>query len=54
MENDLSNIRLRWHRLREDKVEAAKQLSNVKMAEDELDRLSEEKSQVDLDEKVFP
>ncbi|KAI8566801.1 hypothetical protein RHMOL_Rhmol02G0070100 [Rhododendron molle] len=51
MENDLSNIRLRWHRLREDKVEAAKQLSNVKMAEDELDRLSEEKSQVDLDEK---
>lgn len=54
MENDLSNIQLRWHRLREDKVEAAKHLSNVKMVEDELDRLSEDKSQVDLDEKVFP
>lgn len=54
MENDLSNIQLRWHRLRQDKMEAANVLSKMKMAEEELERLSEEKSQVDLDEKVFP
>lgn len=54
MENDLSNIQLRWHRLRQDKMEAANVLSKMKMAEEELERLSEKKSQVDLDEKVFP
>ncbi|XP_022146955.1 DNA repair protein RAD50 [Momordica charantia] len=51
MENDLSNIQIRWHTLREEKVKAANTLRDVKKAEEELDRLTEEKSQVDLDEK---
>lgn len=52
MENDLSNIQIRWHTLREEKVKAANTLRDVKKAEEELDRLVEEKSQVDLHEKV--
>jgi DNA repair protein RAD50 len=52
MENDLSNIQIRWHTLREEKVKAANTLRDVKKAEEELERLTEEKSQVDLDEKV--
>lgn len=52
MENDLSNIQLRWHNAREEKVIAANTLRNVKKAEEELERLTEEKSQVDLDVKV--
>ncbi|XP_021888957.1 DNA repair protein RAD50 isoform X1 [Carica papaya] len=51
MENDLSNIQIRWHTLREEKVKAANTLRDVKKAEEELERLAEEKSQVDLDEK---
>lgn len=53
MENDLSNIQIRWHTLREEKVKAANVLRDVKKAEEELERLAEEKSQVDLDEKVI-
>ncbi|CAK9149109.1 unnamed protein product [Ilex paraguariensis] len=52
MENDLSNIQIRWHTLREEKVKAANTLRDVKKAEEELDRLAEEKSQLELDEKV--
>lgn len=52
MENDLSNIQIRWHTLREEKVKAANTLRDVKKAEEELEHLTEEKSQVDLDEKV--
>ncbi|XP_031379427.1 DNA repair protein RAD50 isoform X3 [Punica granatum] len=51
MENDLSNIQIRWHTLREEKVKAANTLRDVKKVEEELDRLAEEKSQLDLDEK---
>uniref|UniRef100_A0A2N9GWL7 DNA repair protein RAD50 n=2 Tax=Fagus sylvatica TaxID=28930 RepID=A0A2N9GWL7_FAGSY len=51
MEMDLSNIRIRWHTLREEKVKAANALRDVRKAEEELERLTEEKSQVDFDEK---
>ncbi|XP_052207378.1 DNA repair protein RAD50 isoform X2 [Diospyros lotus] len=51
MENDLSSIQIRWHTTREEKVKAANTLRDVKKAEEELDRLAEEKSQVELDEK---
>ncbi|XP_062165203.1 DNA repair protein RAD50 [Alnus glutinosa] len=51
MENDLSNIQIRWHTLREEKVKAANTLRDVKKAEEELERLTEEKSQVDFDDK---
>ncbi|XP_050216899.1 DNA repair protein RAD50 [Mercurialis annua] len=51
MENDLSHMQLRWHALREEKVMAANTLQNVKKAEEELERLVEEKNQVELDEK---
>lgn len=52
MENDLSNVQIRWHTLREEKVKAANTLRDVKKAEEELERLVEEKIQVELDEKV--
>ncbi|XP_030533832.1 DNA repair protein RAD50 isoform X1 [Rhodamnia argentea] len=51
MENDLSNIQIRWHTLREEKVKAANTLRDVKKAEEELERLWEEKNQLDFDEK---
>lgn len=51
IENVLSNIRLRWHSLREEKVKATAILENVKRLA-ELGRLTEEKTRADLDEKV--
>ncbi|XP_061369150.1 DNA repair protein RAD50 isoform X2 [Gastrolobium bilobum] len=51
MENDLSNIQMRWHTLREEKLKAANTLQNVKRVEEELEHLTEKKTQVDLDEK---
>lgn len=53
MENDLSNIQIRWHTLREEKVKAANTLRDVKKAEEELEHLMEEKVQLDLDEKLL-
>lgn len=52
MENDLSNIQIRWHTLREENVKAANTLRDVKKAEEELEHLMEERGQLDLDEKV--
>ena len=52
MENDLSHIQIRWHALREEKVTAANILRDVKKSEEELERLVEEKHQVELEEKV--
>ncbi|XP_077250252.1 DNA repair-recombination protein (RAD50) [Tasmannia lanceolata] len=49
--NDLSNIQMRWHTLREEKLKASAILHRVNKAEEELDRLAEEKTQVELDEK---
>ncbi|TXG72647.1 hypothetical protein EZV62_001226 [Acer yangbiense] len=51
MENDLSSIQGRWYSLREKKTEVANKLRDIKKAEEELERLAEERSQVDLDEK---
>ncbi|XP_054820510.1 DNA repair protein RAD50 isoform X2 [Prosopis cineraria] len=51
MENDLSNVQIRWHTLREEKVKVANTLQDVKRVEEELERLIEEKNSVDLDEK---
>lgn len=51
MENDLSSIQIRWHSLREQKLEAANKLAYAKKVEEELEHLEEEKSQVELDEK---
>lgn len=53
MENDLSNIQIRWHTLREEKVKAANTLRDVKKVEEELDHLMEEKGQLDLDEELL-
>ncbi|XP_028772634.1 DNA repair protein RAD50 [Neltuma alba] len=51
MENDLSNVQIRWHTLREEKMKVANSLQDVKRIEEELERLIEEKNLVDLDEK---
>lgn len=53
MENDLADTRIRWHSLKEEKGKTANILRDVERVEAELDRLTEEKSQVDLDEKVI-
>lgn len=53
LQDDLSAVRNRWHNIREEKVKAANLLSDVKRAEEELERLTEEKNRVDLDEKVI-
>lgn len=52
MDKDLSALQMRWNSLREKKIEVANTLSNIKRAEEELDRLFGEKSQVELDLKV--
>lgn len=52
MENDLSNIRIRWHSLREEKVGVANTLQVVKRLEEEIESLTEEMNQIDLAEKV--
>uniref|UniRef100_A0A2P2LUX9 DNA repair protein RAD50 n=1 Tax=Rhizophora mucronata TaxID=61149 RepID=A0A2P2LUX9_RHIMU len=51
VENDLSHIQIRWHALREEKVTAANMFRDVKKVEEEIERLAEEKDQVDLDQK---
>ncbi|KAK9138451.1 hypothetical protein Sjap_009045 [Stephania japonica] len=51
MNNDLSNIQMRWHSLREEKSEASNTLHKVKKAEEDLERLAEDKTQVELEEK---
>lgn len=52
MNNDLSNLQVRWHSLREEKLKASAILHKVKKAEEDLEHLAEEKAQVELDEKV--
>ena len=48
MEKDLSSIQMRWHTVREEKTKATNILQGVKRLEEELERLTEEKTQVDL------
>lgn len=50
---DLSNIQMRWHALREEKLKASSILHKVKKAEEDLLLLAEEKEQLALDEKVI-
>lgn len=52
MENDLSNIQLRWHAQREEKMKTTSALEDVKRLEDDLEHLAKEKNQIDLEEKV--
>ncbi|XP_056858154.1 DNA repair protein RAD50-like, partial [Raphanus sativus] len=51
MERDISCLQARWHALREEKAKAANLLRDVTKAEEDLERLAEEKSQLDLDVK---
>ncbi|XP_073006721.1 DNA repair protein RAD50 isoform X1 [Typha latifolia] len=51
LSDDLSNIQMRWHALREEKLKASSILHKVKKAEEDLVLLGEENTQVDLDEK---
>ncbi|KAG6386852.1 hypothetical protein SASPL_152029 [Salvia splendens] len=53
MEKKISSLQSRWSIVREEKINVANILSNIKRVEDELDRLLEDKSQVDLDLKVI-
>ncbi|KAE9604828.1 putative DNA repair protein Rad50 [Lupinus albus] len=51
MENDLHSINSRWRAQREEKMKAANLLQEVKRIEEELESLTQEKTQLDLDEK---
>ncbi|KAG0456074.1 hypothetical protein HPP92_023862 [Vanilla planifolia] len=51
MNDDLSNTRMRWHALREEKLKASSTILEVKKVEEELVILAEENAQVDFDEK---
>ncbi|GMJ01782.1 hypothetical protein like AT2G31970 [Hibiscus trionum] len=51
MEKDLQSIQVRWHDIREKKVEVANTLRDFKKAEEEIEQLSEERRQLDLEEK---
>ncbi|XP_073299682.1 DNA repair protein RAD50-like [Primulina huaijiensis] len=53
MTQDLSTHQLRWNSVREEKIKVANLLSNAKRAEEELNRLAEEKHQVDLELKLL-
>lgn len=52
MERDISCLQARWHALREKKAKTANLLRDVTKTEEELARLAEEKSQLELDVKV--
>ncbi|KAG6482225.1 hypothetical protein ZIOFF_058856 [Zingiber officinale] len=52
LNSDLSNIQMRWHALREEKLKASSILHKVKKAEEDLVILVEEKDQIELDEKM--
>lgn len=52
LSDDLSNIQMRWHALREEKLKASSILHKVKKAEEDLVLLAEDKTQADFDEKV--
>ncbi|KAK1282080.1 DNA repair protein RAD50 [Acorus calamus] len=49
--DDLSAIQNRWHMQREEKLKASNKLEMIKNAEKELARLTEEKAQLELEEK---
>ncbi|CAA7027279.1 unnamed protein product [Microthlaspi erraticum] len=51
MERDISCLQARWHALREKKAKAANLLRDVTKTEEDLERLAEEKSQLELDVK---
>lgn len=50
--NDLSNVQMRWHAAREEKIKASSVLYKFKKAEEDLISFAEEKSQIELDEKA--
>ncbi|KAJ8447254.1 hypothetical protein Cgig2_030485 [Carnegiea gigantea] len=52
MENDLSSLQMRWHSVREEKLKVANQLAYIKSIQEELEHLEEEKSHLELEEKV--
>lgn len=53
MEREISALQLRWTSVREEKIRVANSLSNIKRVDEELDSLSEEKRQLELDLKVI-
>ncbi|KAG1331800.1 hypothetical protein COCNU_02G017680 [Cocos nucifera] len=51
LSDDLSNMQMRWHALREEKLKASSILHKVKKADEDLALLAEEKAEVDFNEK---
>ncbi|KAJ6835732.1 DNA repair protein RAD50-like [Iris pallida] len=51
LSDDLANAQMRWHRVREEKLEASNIVCEAKRAEEELSLLIEEKAQIELGEK---
>lgn len=53
MIKDLSNARMRWHALREEKLKASSIIRDLKRAEEELVDLEDEKVKADFEVKVI-
>lgn len=53
MENEYASFQLRWANVREEKSRVANRLEQIKRIEEELDRFTEEKNQIELEEKVI-
>lgn len=53
MENDVSSVQLKWRAAREEKIKASVALRDFEKVEEELGRLAEERTQVELEEKVI-
>ncbi|KAJ3675731.1 hypothetical protein LUZ60_004773 [Juncus effusus] len=51
LSDDVANIQMRWHALREEKLKASNILHGLKKAEEDIGLLCEESVQVDLDQK---
>ncbi|KAM7489114.1 hypothetical protein LguiB_026598 [Lonicera macranthoides] len=51
MENDVSSVQLKWRAAREEKIKASVALRDFEKVEEELGRLAEERTQVELEEK---
>lgn len=52
LELDIQSLELRWRTVREENVMAANMLQQINKVKEDLDNLVEEKSQLDLEEKV--
>lgn len=50
--DDVANIQMRWHALREEKLKASSILHNLRKSDEDINQLCEDRVQVELNQKV--